>query len=118
MIQIILLVLLGILSAFEEVQQLIQRGSWKREDYRYPEWFTDVNGKWKNWDSHHFAFGLFVLIMFEILISYLPKWMFINHWLVEQLWVYIYWQGFFYFRNIFMHIVFKKKPLWVYLWKI
>lgn len=58
-----LLIILAILSAWEEVHQLTQRGSWKREDYRYPEWFTDVKGKWKNWDSHHFAFGLFVLVM-------------------------------------------------------
>ena len=43
----VLIISLGILSAWEEVQQLVQRGSWKREDYRYPEWKTD----WRTWKN-------------------------------------------------------------------
>lgn len=111
MIQIILIVLLGILSAFEEVQQLVQRGSWKREDYRYPEWFTDVKGKWKNFDSHHTAFGAFVVVM--SLSFYFIR--------LNSIWeTPLVWLFFFYIRNIGMHIIFKREPIYSYLlpWRI
>lgn len=105
----LIIFLLALFSAWEEVQQLIQRGSWKREDYRYPEWFTDVKGKWKNFDSHHTAFGLFVVVM--SLSFYFIK--------LDSIWYTpLVWLGFFYVRNIFMHIVFKVEPIWAYLWKL
>ena len=117
----LLIILLGILSAWEEVQQLVQRGSWRREDCRYPEWKTDYNSIWKNFDSHHFAFGLFVLVLMEMIVRYLPHYIpFTNFWLREiayQIWVAIYWLGFFYVRNIGLHIIFKKKPTYTYLYK-
>lgn len=103
----LLFILLAGLSAWEEVQQLVQRGSWKREDYRYPEWFTDVKGKWKNWDSHHFAFGLFVLVMFFTMSVGTIIWYLVP----------LYWGGFMYVRNIGLHIIFKKKPIYTYLYK-
>ncbi len=102
-----LLIILAILSAWEEVHQLTQRGSWKREDYRYPEWFTDVKGKWKNWDSHHVTFGLFVLVMFFAMSVGTIIWYLVP----------LYWGGFMYVRNIGLHIIFKKKPIYTYLYK-
>ena len=105
---IILLVLLAGLSAWEEVQQLVQRGSWKREDYRYPEWPTDYNTWKKNFDSHHFAFGAFVLVMFSLMSLVKLEW-----WMIP-----IAWLVFFRVRNIFLHIIFKKKPIWAYLYKL
>ena len=102
----LLFVLLAGFSAWEEVQQLIQRGSWKREDYRVPIWTTDWKGIWADFDSHHIAFGGFVLIMF-LLMYYLK---------IKVIWLMpAYWLLFFYIRNIWMHIIFKKKPLWKYL---
>ena len=107
----LLIILLGILSAWEEVQQLVQRGSWKREDYRYPEWKTPYNSIWKNFDSHHTAFGAFVVVM--SLSFYFIK--------LDSIWYTpLVWLGFFYVRNIAMHIIFKKKPIYSYLlfWKM
>ena len=105
---IILFVLLSGLSAWEEVQQLVQRGSWKREDYRYPEWTTNYNSIWKNFDSHHFAFGAFVIVMFSLMSLVKIEW-----WMIP-----IVWLVFFRVRNIFLHIIFKKKPIWAYLYKL
>ena len=105
---IVLFVLLAGLSAWEEVQQLVQRGSWKREDYRYPEWTTKRDSIWKNFDSHHFAFGAFVLVMFSLMSLVKLEW-----WMIP-----IAWYLFFHLRNIFMHIVFKRKPIWAYLYKL
>jgi len=102
---IYLIALLGLLSGWEEIQQLIQRGSWKREDYRYPEWQIDYRSRWKNFDSHHVAFGLFVLVMFLTMCVGSLTWYLTP----------LYWIGFFYVRNIALHIIFKKKPLWKYL---
>ena len=93
------------LSAWEEVQQLIQRGSWKREDYRVSIWATDWSGQWKLFDSHHLAFGAFILVMFTFVYFADIVW-----WSIP-----IYWAVFFYLRNIWMHIVFKRKPIWWYL---
>ena len=105
----IFIILLAILSAWEEVQQLVQRGSWRREDYRYPEWKTD----WRTWkatlDSHHVAFGLFIVVM--ILALYFAP---ITEWYMMPISFVLFW----WVRNIFMHIAFKRKPLWKYLWKI
>ena len=102
------IIILSLLSAWEEGQQLIQRGSWKREDYKFPIWETAWDGKWKLFDSHHLAFGLFVLVMFSAMsLVKIDWWMIVPYWIV-----------FFYFRNIFLHIVFKRKPLWKYIYLI
>jgi len=61
---VLFLILLSFFGAWEETQQLIQRGSWKREDYRIPIWQTDWKSWKKNFDSHHVSNGLFVLVMF------------------------------------------------------
>ena len=111
MIWIILtFVLLGLVAAWEEIQQLIQRGSWEwlKDSFWIPMWETDPNVWYKKlFDSHHFAYGLFVLIMF--LFSYLHQ--------VEYWWLIpAYWIIFFYVRNLGMHIVFRKKNIeWIYL---
>ncbi len=102
------IILLATLSAWEEVQQLIQRGSWKREDYRIPIWETKWDGKWKLFDSHHVAFGLFILVM--ILTLYFAP---IKEWWMMPIAFILFW----WVRNIFMHIVFNKQPLWQYLYK-
>ena len=106
MITIILLLFLTMFSAFEETQQLIQRGSWKKKDYRIPIWETRWDGKWKLFDSHHIAFGLFALTMFTFVY-------FVN---IKTLWLIpVYWVVFFYLRNLWMHLLFKRKSIWWYL---
>jgi hypothetical protein len=101
------IILLAIISAWEETQQLIQRGSWKREDYRIPIWETKWDSKWKLFDSHHVAFGLFILVM--ILTLYFAP---IKEWWMMPITFVLFW----WIRNIFMHIVFKRQPLWQYLY--
>lgn len=103
---LVFMILLSGLAAWEEIQQLIQRYSWKREDYRIPIWITDWKTWKKNLDSHHFSYGLFVLVMFISI-----------HFIRLELWqAPIYWLSFFYLRNIWMHIIFKKKPIYKYLY--
>ena len=104
---IYLLIILAILSAWEEVQQMVQRKSWKREDYRYPEWTTKHDSIWKNWDSHHFAFGLFILAMFFAMSISAITWYLVP----------LYWFGFMQVRNIGLHIIFKKHPDWDKIFK-
>ena len=126
---IYLLIILALLSAWEEVQQLVQRGSWKREDYRYPEWKTPHHAFWKNFDSHHLCFGLFVLVMmiafvggFTPCLISTPLFQFVGISLTRMITlpidIIIYWYLYFKVRNIGMHIIFKRKPLWEYLYKL
>ena len=121
--QIILLVLLGMLSAYREVQILIDRGSWRKEDYRNIFWYTDWKSWLKNFDSFHVINGLFVLVMMYALNSPLDSIFGLTGsfaWMNPFLNVIIYWLGFFKVRNIGLHIIFKKKPIYSYLlfWKM
>lgn len=100
----ICLTILSILSAYREVKVLIDRGSWKKEDYRNIYWDIDWKSKFKDFDSHHASYGLFILVMLFALG--------ITWYLVP-----VYWFGFFYIRNLGLHIIFKKKPIWNYLYK-
>lgn len=111
---IILFIFLSGLSAWEEMQQLVQRGSWLQIDYHsFLFWTTEHNSIWKNFDSHHLSYGLFILVMFGFIylinrLKYKFKW-----WMIP-----IAWYLFFHLRNIFMHIAFKVDPIWAYLWKM
>ena len=111
----IYLILIGILS-WREVQILIDRGSWKADDYHNLFWYISWKSKWKDFDSFHVANGLATLIICYIIavnyqlivLNYLGDYQFIAL-------AIIYWLIWMYIRNIFMHIIFKKKPLWKYL---
>lgn len=107
---IYLLIILAILSAYREVQILIERGSWRKEDYRNIFWYTDWKSWLKNFDSFHVSNGLFVLVMFFAMSIDTITWYLVP----------LYWLGFFYVRNIGLHIIFKKKPIYSYLlfWKM
>src|SRR5574338_1341665 len=104
---LLIILLLSFFSAWEELQQLIQRGDWNRKDfYSFLFWDTAWNDKWKLFDSHHIAFGLFVVTM--ILGFYFIR---INKfWHLPLLWIL-----FFYLRNVFMHVVLTKKKDFGYL---
>lgn len=105
-LNIIYILLLSLLSAWEEIQQLVESDRWNLRDYRIPYWQTSQIGFKKLWDSHHFSFGLFVLVLAFSYTSIILTWLTVP----------IFWFVFFYFRNIFMHIVLKKKPIWSFLY--
>ena len=123
MISIILIVLLIAVVSWREVQILIDRGSWKAEDYHKLFWYIHWESKWKNFDSFHVASGLFVLILVYILYTSpnIPELLnpilalFSDIRLFFAFDIIIYWFLFHWLRNIFMHIVFKVKPEWKYL---
>ena len=121
--EIILLILLGLLSSWEELQQLVQRGSWKKDMfYSFLFWETKWNSKWKVFDSHHVAFGAFILCLMSVLVftdlhkyvDLLPT--FLQR-VDEYVLVLILWWVFFYVRNLGLHIIFRRKGLrqWKYL---
>lgn len=105
----LLLFIIGI--SYREVQILIDRGSWKKEDYIIPLWYIKWTSKWKNFDSFHTLIGLSILFLLEYLVEYLPRYdfIFIPAWLNYQVYVITYWLIFFQIRNLFMHKIFKKK---------
>jgi len=105
------LVLFVIAISYREVQILIDRGSWKKENYWIPLWYIKWTSKWKNFDSFHSIMGLAVLFLLEFAVAYLPKYYlgFLPDWINYQLWVIIYWAILYQLRNLLMHVVFKKK---------
>lgn len=112
------ILLFGLLTGYREVQILCDRLSWQWENYRKNlYWFTDQNDKKvSNKDSFHVSNGVvFVLVALSVALNIVL--LFSLAWyciaLVVPIWLFL-----FYVRNIFMHIIFKKKPLWGYLWKI
>ena len=123
MMEIILFVLLGLLSAWEELQQLVQRGSWQKDMfYSFLFWETAWNSKWKLFDSHHIAFGAFILCTMAVLIQGdLHKYtLLLNQWIggfAEYALILILWWLFFYIRDLGLHIIFRKNVFrqWKYL---
>ena len=123
MTEIILIILLGLLSSWEEIQQLVQRGSWQRDMfYSFLFWETKWNSKWKLFDSHHIAFGAFILCTMSVLVfADLHKYIdflsqYIGTW-SELASVLILWWLFFYVRNLGLHILLRRKNFrqWKYL---
>ena len=123
MMEIILLILLGLLSSWEELQQLVQRGSWKKDMfYSFLFWETRWNSKWKLFDSHHVAFGAFILCTMVVLIQGdLHKYtLLLSQYIggfAEYALILILWWFFFYIRNIGLHILLRRKHFrqWKYL---
>ena len=117
MVEVILTILLGLLSSWEELQQLFQRGSWKKDMfYSFLFWETAWNSKWKLFDSHHVAFGAFILCLMSVLIfTDLHKYtLLLSQWIggfAEYALVLILWWFFFYVRNLGLHIIFRRKGL-------
>ena len=116
---IIILITIALLIAcslgYREVQVLIERGSWKWKDYRKRlYWFTNQVGEDKDKDSFHISNGFTVALisLLEALVLYFALHL-IWWWIL--IYTVIFWVGQFWIRNIWMHIVSKKKPLWNYL---
>ncbi len=100
-IELLFIVLLGLLSAFEEIQQLVQRGDWHITMFWIPIWEIDQTSEWKDFDSHHIAFGAFVVVMF--VYAYLQ-----TIFPMSGIWYIIYFIFFWYIRNIGMHYFFRR----------
>jgi len=117
MIEII--IILGLLAGYREVQILCDRGSWYYMNFRNWFWFTNQADKKKSWrDSFHVSNGLYVLILFEWAVKYLPQIglaQYLGDFVHYQLNVLVYWVGYFWIRNIIMHVVLPYKPQWKYL---
>ena len=97
--------------SYREVQILIDRGSWKKKDYWIPLWYIKWTSKWKNFDSFHFIMGLSLFLLLEWAIDYLPTYdfTFVAGWINDQIWVIAYWLTLYQIRNLFMHVIFKRK---------
>jgi hypothetical protein len=118
MIEIILIIVLGLLSSWEEINELYRDGSWKKDMF-YPFLFWETNPKWKNFDSKHTSFGAFALVLFIILQYHDNKAITLNILsnFKDVALVLIYWVFFFYIRNLGLHILLRRKGFrqWKYL---
>lgn len=117
-----LFILMALLSSWEELQQLVQRGSKPKDNfYSFLFWETAWDSKWKLFDSHHVAFGAFVLCTMVVLVlgdmpKYLEFLFAISIGLRYLLQIVTLWWIFFWIRNIGMHILLRKKNIeWKYL---
>lgn len=113
----LLLILLIFILAWREVLHLCERGSWNFEDYRIPVWYIHWRSKWKVFDTFHLTNGLITLIFIYLLLMNPNIYKLYVIYDIVSLVVNIiaYWIIWMWLRNIFMHVVFKKKPEWKYL---
>ena len=110
-LNIILIILLIAVLSWREVQILIDRGSWKAEDYRRLFWYIDWKSKWKNFDSFHVSNGVMTLILCIILrinIDYDVFYLFCDT-LTHIAHIIAYWLIWMQLRNFFMHVVYRRK---------
>jgi len=125
MILIIYNFILAAVSAFREIEILIERGSWNSDITWLKFWKTKLFNI-PNTDSFHFAWGLWwLLIVVAIVFNGIWVYLFgefpVHFYLIifgKSFWFIIlsviinsilYWQMYMYFRNVCMHIVFMKK---------
>lgn len=111
------MLLFGLLTGYREVQILCDRNSWRWENYRKNlYWFTDQNDKKvSNKDSFHISNGVvFVLVSLSIALNIVLLFGLMWYWMVMAIPI---WFFLFYVRNIGMHIIFKRKPIYSYLYK-
>ena len=115
----IFLGLLGLISAYREIQILIETDRWNIIKTWIPIWGLNWWDRWyKGFDSFHLPNGLFALVMC-ILIVYDFKGIdlnFLGDFKGIAL-ILIYWWFYFWIRNIGMHILFLRGKYreWKYL---
>lgn len=71
---LISLILISFLGAIEETRELIKGGYWLAEDYKFPQWGEDWTGWKRKFNSQHFVFGAFMLIVFSMMIFIKLTW--------------------------------------------
>jgi len=103
----ILIILLIAVQAWREIQILIDRKSYKAEDYRKLFWYTDWRSKWKNWDSFHVSNGIATLIICYFISLHLDSIGMLtglSHWVIPFLNTIAYWLIWMQIRNLFMKL--------------
>jgi len=105
MVYVWLFLLIAVLS-WREVQILIDRKSWKKENLRFnPYWYIDWKRWYKNFDSYHVSGGLVTLIIIYLIRDDL--WQPIE--LYEPLYIVAYWLIWMQLRNFFMKGIYDNK---------
>ena len=122
-----LFILMALLSSWEEIIELHRDGSWDIDMfYSFLFWQTPYKSIWKNFDSKHFSFGLFVLVLCILLseTAFSANFDFLLHNILSFLGVIeayikiiLLWWAFMYVRNLGLHIIFRKNAFkqWKYL---
>ena len=108
MIWIILILLIALFS-YREVQILIDRGSWRKENLRFnPYWYLPQDKWYKNFDSFHVSNGLIVLIICYFVASYvvsITMLIGLSSWDSPIIDTVLYWFVFMQLRNLIMKIL-------------
>ena len=97
--------------SYREVQILIDRGSWRKENLRFnPYWYLPQDKWYKNFDSYHSSNGLIVLILVYLFTTSmsLTSDILMNRALNLTISVSIYWVIIMQIRNLGMKIIYKK----------
>ena len=112
------LILLIFVMSYREVQILIDRGSWKKENLRFnPYWYIPQDKWYKNFDSFHVANGLAVLLILGLVFigddlfttsMSLTSDILMNRALNLTISVSIYWVIIMQIRNLVMKLIYKK----------
>ena len=105
------LIALIFVMSYREVQILIDRKSWRKENLRFnPYWYIPQDKWYKNFDSYHTSWGIALVLILEMVIHYLPMYTFgVQHWLMIQAWVVVYWLAISQLRNLFMYAIYKRE---------
>lgn len=115
-----MIIILGLIAGYREVQTLCDRGSWNYLDFRNWFWFTNQAEKKESWrDSFHVSGGLFALVLC-IGLATCTNWM--TNWISKVIpldflgdfkviaYILILWVLYFYARNLMMHVILPLKP--------
>ena len=110
MIYLYLILLIAVLS-WRECQILIDRKSWVKENLKVNLYWYLPQDKWyRVFDSYHVSGGLAVLLILEMVIHNLPMYAFgVQHWLMVQVWVVVYWLLFMQLRNLAMKLIYRRQ---------
>jgi len=106
-----LIILLILVLSWREVQILIDRGSWKKENLRFnPYWYIYWKKWYKNFDSFHVANGIATLIMIYMFTTSmsLTYEILANRVLNLTMHVTVYWLIWMQIRNLFMKGIYKR----------
>jgi len=113
----LIFILLAVVSGYRDLARFVIKGVWKKESVIVPVWGKATGTD----DSFHQAGGLMwamiialMLLQFEVLkIQMVFDFGVADQWLLYGLILFVhgavYWQWFYWIRNIFMHILFRTK---------
>ena len=106
----IYLIIFIIALSYREVQNLIERGSWREYQYWIIIWGRDWYDKWyKNFDSFHVMNGIMILVLSAFIEQYYKviDLNFLGDFKGIAL-IIIYWFAIMYLRNVLLHVIFSR----------